>query len=55
MSQMGLLSQAQMARISPLFPLSHRMPRVDDRPMISGIIFVRAARAARFFRRPDQR
>ena len=29
-----------MARISPFFPLSHGIPRVDDRRVISGIIFV---------------
>jgi putative transposase len=37
---MFLLSDDQMARISPFFPLSHGMPRVDDRRVISGIIFV---------------
>ena len=37
---MILLSKAQMARISPFFPLSHGMPRVDDHRVISGIIFV---------------
>ena len=40
MSEMFLLSEDQMARISPFFPLSHGMPRVDDRRVISGIIFV---------------
>jgi len=40
MAEMILLSQAQMARISPFFPLSHGVPRVDDRRVISGIIFV---------------
>ena len=29
-----------MERISPYFPLSHGVPRVDDRRIISGIIFV---------------
>jgi putative transposase len=29
-----------MRRIGPLFPLSHGVPRVDDRRVISGIIFV---------------
>ena len=29
-----------MRRIEPYFPLSHGMPRVDDRRVISGIIFV---------------
>lgn len=40
MTEMILLSEAQMARISPFFPLSHGMPRGDDRRVISGIIFV---------------
>jgi putative transposase len=34
------LSAAQMRRIEPYFPLSHGVPRVDDRRVISGIIFV---------------
>jgi putative transposase len=34
------LSEAQMRRIEPYFPLSHGVPRVDDRRVISGIIFV---------------
>ena len=40
MTEMILLSEAQMARISPFFPLSHGIPRVDNRRVISGIIFV---------------
>jgi putative transposase len=34
------LTQAQMRRIEPYFPLSHGVPRVDDRQIVSGIIFV---------------
>ena len=34
------LSEAQKRRIESYFPLSHRVPRVDDRRVISGIIFV---------------
>ena len=34
------LSEAQMRRIEPYFPLSHGIPRVDDRRIVSGIIFV---------------
>jgi transposase len=34
------LSDAQMRRIEPYFPLSHGIPRVDDRRIVSGIIFV---------------
>jgi putative transposase len=40
MSDLIWLSEAQMRRIEPYFPLSHGMPRVDDRRVISGIIFV---------------
>ncbi len=29
-----------MRRVEPYFPLSHGIPRVDDRRIISGIIFV---------------
>mgnify|MGYP001807034445 FL=1 len=35
-----LLSSAQMRRLSPHFPLSHGIPRVDDRRVLSGIIYV---------------
>ena len=35
-----LLSEAQMRRIEPYFPLSHGIPRVDDRRIISGIVYV---------------
>ena len=35
-----LLSEAQMRRIELYFPLSHGIPRVDDRRIVSGIIFV---------------
>lgn len=35
-----LLSTAQMRRLSPHFPLSHGIPRVDDRKVLSGIIYV---------------
>ena len=40
MSDLIWLSKAQMRRIEPYFPLSHGVPRVDDRRVISGIIFV---------------
>ena len=40
MSDLILLSPAQMRQIAPYFPLSHGIPRVDDRKIISGIIFV---------------
>ncbi len=40
MSDLIWLSEAQMRRIEPYFPQSHGVPRVDDRRVISGIIFV---------------
>jgi len=40
MSDLIWLSQAQMRRIEPYFPLSHGVPRVDDRKVLSGIVFV---------------
>ena len=38
MSNLFWLSEAQMRRIEPYFPLSHGVPRVDDRRVLSGII-----------------
>ena len=35
-----LLTAAHMRRLSPHFPLSPGMPRVDDRRVLSGIIYV---------------
>jgi transposase len=35
-----LLTTAQMRRLSPHFPLSHGIARVDDRRVLSGIIYV---------------
>lgn len=40
MGDLFLLSAAQMARIAPHFPLSHGVPRVDDRRVVSGIVYV---------------
>jgi transposase len=40
MADVFLLSAAQMRRIKPFFPLSHGVPRVDDRRVVSGIVFV---------------
>jgi putative transposase len=40
MSDLIWLTTAQMRKIEPYFPLSHGVPRVDDRRIISGIIFV---------------
>ena len=39
-SDLFWLSEVQMRRIRPYFPLSHGVPRVDDRRVISGIVFV---------------
>ena len=40
MADLFLLSARQMGRISPHFPLSHGVPRVDDRRVVSGIVYV---------------
>ena len=40
MSDLFWLTEAQMARLKPFFPLSHGKPRVDDRRVLSGIIFI---------------
>ena len=36
MDELFLLSDAQMRRIKPYFPLSHGVPRVDDRRVGAG-------------------
>lgn len=38
MSDLFWLSDAQMARLEPVFPKSHGKPRVDDRRVLRGII-----------------
>ena len=40
MSDLLMLTAEQMRRIEPYFPLSHGVPRVDDRRVLSGILFV---------------
>jgi transposase len=40
MSDLFWLTGEQMARLQPFFPLSHGRPRVDDRRVLSGIIFI---------------
>ena len=40
MSDLYWLTDEQMARLRPHFPRSHGKPRVDDRRVLSGIIFV---------------
>ena len=40
MSNLYWLNEDQMARLRPFFPKSHGKPRVDDRRVLSGIIFI---------------
>src|SRR3954469_14792427 len=40
MTELFLLTEQQTSRIRPHFPRSHGKPRVDDRRVISGIIYV---------------
>ena len=40
MSDLFWLSDEQMARLEPFFPKSHGKPRVDDKRVLSGIIFI---------------
>jgi transposase len=40
MSNLFWLSDEHMARLRPFIPRSHGKPRVDDRRVLSGIIFV---------------
>jgi Transposase and inactivated derivatives len=40
MSTLFYLSSEQIRRINPYFPLPHGVPRVDDRRVLSGIIYV---------------
>jgi transposase len=40
MTDLFLLSEAQMRRIERYFPLSHGIARVDDRRVVSAIVFV---------------
>ena len=40
MSDLFWLTDAQMARLAPFFPRSHGKPRVDDRRVLSGILYV---------------
>ncbi len=40
MSDLFWLSDAQQARLEPCFPKRHGKPRVDDRRVLSGIIFI---------------
>ena len=40
MGDLFWLSQAQVRRIQPYFPLSHGVPRTDDQRVVSGILYV---------------
>ena len=40
MSDLFWLTDVQMARLEPCFPKPHGKPRVDDRRVLSGIIFI---------------
>ena len=40
MSNLYWLSEEQMGRLKPYFPKSRGKPRVDDRRVLSGIIFI---------------
>ena len=40
MSNLYWLNEGQMERLRPYFPKSHGVPRVDDRRVLSGIIFI---------------
>jgi transposase len=40
MSDLFWLTDTQMERLRPFFPLSHGVPRVDDKRVLSGIIFI---------------
>jgi len=40
MSEVFWLSEAQIARLRPFFPRARGKPRVDDRRVLSGIIYI---------------
>lgn len=40
MSDLYWLTDEQMARLRPYFPKSHGRPQVDDRRVLSGIVFI---------------
>ena len=40
MTHLFWLREDQMERIRPFFPKEHGVPRVDDRKVLSGIIYV---------------
>lgn len=40
MGDLFVLSERQTSRISPFFPLAHEVPWVDDRRVVSEIVYV---------------
>lgn len=40
MSDLLLLSEAQMRRVDPYFPIAHGIARVHDRMVISGLMLI---------------
>ncbi len=56
MSVLSWLTHKQMERLRPFFPKSHGHPRVDDRRVLSGMMFSRLKEkwriATRYHRRP---
>ena len=40
MSELYWLTEAQVDRLRPFFPKSRGVPRVDDRRVLSGIIYI---------------
>jgi transposase len=40
MNDLYWLTEDQMARVRPFLPVSHCRPRIDDRRVLSGIIFI---------------
>ena len=40
MSDLYWLTDEHMAKLAPFFPKSHGKPRVDDKRVLSGIIFI---------------
>lgn len=40
MSNLYWLSEEQMGQLRPYFPKGHRVPRVDKRRVLSGLIFI---------------
>ena len=41
MSNLSWLTDEQMERLRPVLPKSHGKPRVDDRRVLSGMIFIK--------------